>query len=99
MTFVLRRSSMARPYQRLVKNVKFLPCIFALLFALVDLSTVAPNAHAADTAVAPQVSASQNWSGFEAKGKLGAFNRAQMAFTVPTVLSAGDMSAWIGVGG
>ncbi len=90
---------MARPYQRLVKNVRFLPCIFALLFALVGLSTATPNTHAANAAVAPQIATSQNWSGFEAKGKLGTFKKAQMSFTVPTVRTQGDMSVWVGTGG
>ncbi len=90
---------MARPYQQLAKNIKFLPCIFVLLFALLGLSTATPNTHAAATLSTPNLVTSDNWSGDEAQGKLGSFNRAQIAFTIPSLKSNGDMSIWVGLGG
>jgi hypothetical protein len=84
------------PYQRLAKNVKFLRCIFALLFALVDLSIAASNTHAAAT---PLTSQSENWSGHEAQGKPGTFKKVQILFNVPTLTSEGEMSYWAGLGG
>ncbi len=90
---------MAWPYQQLAKNIKFLPCIFTLLFALVGLSTATPSTHAAASISSPNLVTSDNWSGDEAQGKIGSFNRAQIAFNVPSLKSNGDMSVWAGLGG
>jgi hypothetical protein len=93
---------MIKPHQQLVKNLKFLPCLFALLFALVGLSTATPNTHAAGTAPplpSPTNSQSLNWSGYEAIGSLGTFLRTQCTFKVPTLRSRGEVSLWCGLGG
>jgi hypothetical protein len=82
---------------RLVKNMKFLPCTFALLFSLLGLSTVTPSIYAATDAV-PSVFSS-NWSGFEATGPLNTFRKSQCTTTVPKVTTSGDVSVWCGLGG
>ncbi len=84
---------MTQSYQQLARSVTFLPCIFALLFALVGLSIATPHAYAARRAT------SGNWSGYEADGNRGSFNRGQIVFNVPSLQSKGKMSLWIGLGG
>ncbi len=92
---------MTKLHQGFVKNVKFLPCLFALLFALVGLTTATPNTHAASAATIPlpTTSLSNNWSGMEATSAVGNFKRVQCRAKVPTLNSNGDVSEWCGIGG
>jgi len=89
---------MVQPYQQLARGVKFLPCVFALLFALVGLSTAPPNIHAASLS-SLNSALSFNWAGVEADGQRGSYNRAQMSFTVPSFKSKGEITIWAGLGG
>ncbi|HWS85092.1 MAG TPA: G1 family glutamic endopeptidase [Ktedonobacteraceae bacterium] len=92
---------MTKLHQGFVKNVKSLPCLFGLLFALVGLTTATPNTHAASAATIPlpTTSLSNNWSGMEATSAVGKFKRVQCRAKVPTLNSNGDVSEWCGIGG
>jgi len=92
---------MTRRHQGLVKNVKFLSCLFALLFALVGLPTATPNTYTASAATIPlpTTSLSNNWSGMEATSTVGKFKKVQCRAKVPTLTSNGDVSEWCGLGG
>lgn len=87
---------MIQPYQ-IGKNIKFLPCTFALLFALLGLSITPPSTYAAASAI-PSV-LSSNWSGFEASGPVGTFKKSQCTTKIPKVTTPGDVSVWCGLGG
>jgi len=92
---------MTRRHEGLVKNVKFLSCLFALLFALVDIPTAISNTHTASAATIPhpKTSLSNNWSGMEATSTVGKFKSVQCRAKVPTLTSNGDVSEWCGIGG
>lgn len=81
---------------RLAKKMKLLSWIFALLFALLGLSTTAPT-HAVPSAI-PSVF-SPNWSGFAATGPLHTFTKSECTVQVPKVTSPGVVSSWCGLGG
>lgn len=83
---------------RSVKNRKFLPYTFALLFSLLCLPiTPRPSAYAAAQAI-PAVFSS-NWSGLEATGPAGTFRKSQCTATIPQISTRGDVSVWCGLGG
>ena len=92
---------MTKLHQRLVKNVKFLSSLLALLFALVGIPIATPNTHVASAATIPlpTTSLSNNWSGMEATSTVGKFKRVQCRAKVPTLTSDGDVSEWCGIGG
>jgi hypothetical protein len=80
-----------------IKNRRCLPCTFALLFALLSLSTTVPRAYAVTSAI-PSTDAA-NWAGVEATAPLGTFRKSQCMTKVPKLTGSGDVSVWCGLGG